>query len=571
MLKKAVYILIISLSLLSCVSPSFPVNQTNFNLEEATIDQIHAAIKSNKLTCKQLVGMYIDRIKLYNLSTRDSAPLNAFTELNRSVFEQAEKLDESYAKSKKLSGPLHCIPLVIKDNIDSYDTTTASGSYSLHGNQPINDAFLVKQLRDAGAIIIGKTNMDEFAWGISSISSRSGRTGNSYDHSQNPGGSSGGTGVAVSANFALAGIGTDNSGSIRIPAAFNGLVGLRPSTGLISQSGLFPMGKLDGVAGPMARNVKDLAIILDIITKKDASDPKTLNVPSRNFSYTDYLNEAGLQRKRIGILTKVNNINTFADMHPDILNTMKNSWQKMETIGATIIPDINIVNFNSDLKYNQAGEIEDINEYLSSFPSTRKDFAEICKSDKTRNFGSAKECFSFMNKIPKRNSQEYRNTIKKFDKNKKLVEAVMTENKLDALFIPIAITGSATYDPNMINTWRAPISSNAGLPSIAFNIGYDKNNLPIGIELVAKQFDEANLFAMAYAYEQHFPSRIKPKLSSANKALLNLTLAEINNLITLLGRDTYENVLKKGKSSDLTAEIFNQLTKEKITKYLNEK
>ena len=246
--------------------------QMQFNLEEATIDSIHTAIKNHQITCTQLITAYLNRIKKYNLSVDKAAPINAFTEINPSVLNEAQYIDDTYAKTKKLVGPLHCIPVLLKDNIDSFDTTSTSGSFALLGNQPTKDAFLVSRLRKAGAIILGKGGMDEFASGMIGISSRSGRIGNAYDSTKNPGGSSGGPAAGVSANFAVIGIGTDNSGSVKIPAAFNGLVGLRPSTGLISQQGIFPMGTLDAAAGPLTRTTKDLAIVLDVIAQPDRAD-----------------------------------------------------------------------------------------------------------------------------------------------------------------------------------------------------------------------------------------------------------------------------------------------------------
>lgn len=279
-------------------------------LESATIKSIHNAIQHHQITCFNLVNTYIDRIKKYNLSAKTLAPINAWSEINPSAIVQAQQLDAAFKNSGQLSGSLHCIPIILKDNIDSFDTTTTSGSYALLGSQPIRDAFLVGKLRNAGAIILGKGGMDEFAWGMIGISSRSGRIGNAFNPNKNPGGSSGGPAAAVSASFALLGIGTDNSGSIRIPAAFHGLVGLRPSTGLISQQGIFPMGNLDGTAGPIARTTEELTILLDIIAKPDPQDPKTFDIP-RVKTYKEFLNMNGLINKRIGIVHNVNGINTF--------------------------------------------------------------------------------------------------------------------------------------------------------------------------------------------------------------------------------------------------------------------
>lgn len=534
------------------------------DLESATIASIHHAIHTHQMTCHDLISTYMERIKKYNLSVKNRAPINAWSELNPSALTQAHQLDTTFQKTNKLSGSLHCIPIILKDNIDSFDTTTTSGSYALLGSQPVRDAFLVKQLRDAGAIILGKGGMDEFAWGVYGISSRSGRIGNAYNPEKNPGGSSGGPAAAISASFALLGIGTDNSGSVRIPAAFHGLVGLRPSAGLISQQGIFPMGNLDGTAGPMARSTKDIAVILDAIAKADPHDPKTLNIP-REPTYTAFLNEDGLMNKRIGIVRHVNNINTFDNMPAHIEKTIRNATKDMEKMGATVI-EVNLPLFDNDRQNNQAGEIQEVNEYLASFPSTRKSFRDICESNRTRNFGSISDCLDFIKHMPAKNSKSYQKAQALFDKNRRYVHRVMEKKHLDALLVPITTQGAATYDAMTINTWRAPVSSNSGLPSITINVGYTaKNTMPIGVELVGKQFHEGRLIEIAYAYERHKPNKMHPIMPEENRDLLPLSIPQLNNILTTLGKNAYQDVLIHTNVSsdvvaDLTPERFRQIT-----------
>ena len=305
----------------------------DIHLPSTTIQSIHENIKSNSITCRHLIEAYLARIKKYNLSSKQVAPINAFTELNPSMLSQADELDRLFKKTGELVGSLHCVPIVIKDNIDSVDMTTTSGSYALLGTQPNKNAFIVEKLIRAGAIIIAKGGMDEFAWGLYGISSRSGRIGNVYDTNKNPGGSSGGSAAAVSASFALLSVGTDNSGSVRIPAAFHGLVGLRPSKGGISQRGICPMGNLDGTAGPIAKNVQELAIMLDVIAKIDIQDPKT-HKQLRPKTYKSYLNKNGLNSKRIGIVRKVGTYDLYKAMPKEVQrqiqntipNTFQNAW-----------------------------------------------------------------------------------------------------------------------------------------------------------------------------------------------------------------------------------------------------
>lgn len=569
-MKYLVFLFVLSTLFISRISFAQQPTAYQPDLESVTITSIHNAIQNHQFTCLNLVNTYIDRIKKYNLSVKDHAPINALSELNPSVLAQAHQLDISFEKTGRISGPLHCIPIILKDNIDSFDTTTTSGSYALLGSQPVHDAFLVRKLRSAGAIILGKGAMDEFAWGMFGISSRSGRIGNAYDSSKNPGGSSGGSAAAVSASFALLGIGTDNSGSVRIPAAFHGLVGLRPSTGLISQQGIFPMGNLDGTAGPIARTTKELAILLDIIAKPNPEDPKTLNIP-RVKTYTEFLKINGLTNKRIGIVHHVNGINTFDKMPPHIEKIIQNAIKDMQKMGATVI-DANLPLFNNDRENNQAGEVQDVNEYLASFPSTRNNFRDICESNRTRNFGTIEDCLHFIKSMASKSSKSYQQAQAIFDKNKIYVQKVMEKNNLDALLIPITTQGTATYDGMTVNTWRAPVSSNSGLPSININVGYSADtHMPIGVELVGKQFHEGTLIEIAYAYETHAPEKINPTMPEENSALLNLSVPELNNLFNLLGKNAYEKVLIHHKDSsdivsELTPERFRKITVDTIEK-----
>jgi amidase len=405
------------------------------------------------------------------------------------------------------------------------------------------------------------------------ISSRSGRVGNAYNPSKNPGGSSGGSAAAVSASFALLGIGTDNSGSVLIPAAFHGLIGLRPSTGLISQQGIFPMGNLDGTAGPIARTTKELAILLDVITKPDSHDPKTLDIP-RVKTYTEFLNRNGLTNKRIGIVHNVHGIKTFDKMPPHIVKIIQNATKEMQEMGATVI-DVDLPLFNNDRKNNQAGEIEDVNEYLASFPSTRKNFRDICESNRTRNFGTIKDCLHFIKNMAGKGSKAYQQVQAIFAKNRIYVHEVMKKNHLDVLLLPISTHGTATYDGMTVNTWRAPVSSNSGLPSININIGYSADtHMPIGVELVGKQFAEGTLIEIAYAYEMHAPEKIIPTMPEENGALFNLSVPELNNLFTLLGKNAYAEVLIHAKKSstlarELTPDRFRKITIDTIEQFKN--
>lgn len=524
-----------------------------FTLEEATIPSIHASFKQHQLTCRQLVNAYLERIKKYNISVETQAPINAFTEINSSVLADAQRIDDDYMQSGKLKGPLHCIPIILKDNIDSYDTTTTAGSYSLLGNQPIKDAVLVSRLRNAGAIILGKGGMDEFAWGMFGLSSRSGRIGNVYNTSKNPGGSSGGSAAAVSANFAAVGIGTDNSGSVRIPAVYNGLVGLRPTAGLISQQGIFPMGNIDGTAGPLARTTTDLAILMDVL------------VAPQDKRYVSYLKQDGLSGKRIGIVRLAGKVKPFRNLSADVKKLIDQAVTTMQKKGVTFI-DITLTDFNNNRQDNQSGEIEDINDYLGAFPATRKNFKDICESDRTRNFGDVKSCLKFMKEVPSKTSRQYKNALAAINKNKKYVIKTMQENKLDALLLPLSTQAGGSYDGAAVNVWQAAISSNAGLPAIDFIVGYNDENMPVGIDLIGSDFSEGRLIEIAFAYESATHLRRAPAMPEPDLKLMSLSIPQYNNLISVIGKSTYDQVLK---NADNKSDLADLLTPDKFRGIVN--
>ena len=244
---------------------------------------------------------------------------------------------------------------------------------------------------------------------------------------ENPGGSSAGPAAAVSANFAMIGIGTDNSGSVRMPAVFNGIYGLRPSTGLISQTGIFPRGNLDGVAGPLARNVKDLAIALSVIAAKpDLQDVKTIHVP-RTQSYTKFLNPNYIKGKRIGVIQSVATVKPFLSDSKKTQKIFQQALDQFKRLGAILV-NVSLPKFDTNRANNMAGEIQDINQYLSSFPSTSKNFADICESGRTQTFAGIKGCLKHIKDTAKKNSQVYHAVLRMFLKNRKYVEAIMRKN-----------------------------------------------------------------------------------------------------------------------------------------------
>ena len=256
----------------TCAAPlGAQVPASAFDPTERSIADLQTALSTGVVTSRQLVEAYFARIEAYD---RSGPELRAFISVNPGALDTADALDRE-RQDGRVRGPLHGIPVAIKDNFDTADMPTTGSSIALATHQPARDAFQVEKLRAAGAIVIGKTNLHELAAGILTVSSLGGYTRNPYDPSRNPGGSSGGTGAAVAASFAAAGLGSDTCGSIRIPAAFNNLVGLKPTMGLSSRAGVIPLSLSQDVAGPLARSVDDLAIMLDATVGPDARDPAT--------------------------------------------------------------------------------------------------------------------------------------------------------------------------------------------------------------------------------------------------------------------------------------------------------
>ena len=530
------------------------MDKTIFSIKESTIKSTHAALKSRELDCVGLIQRYLFRIKKYNFSLKNGAPVNAFVALNPNALKQANKLDSYFNQSNELIGPLHCIPVVVKDNIDTVDTPSTSGSLALLGSQPISNAFLVNKIRAAGGIVIGKAAMDEFASGGQGISGRSGRIGNVYDPNQNPGGSSGGSAVAVSANFAILGIGTDNSGSVRVPAAFNGVYAIRPSTGLISNTGIFPRGKLDGVAGVMARSIPDLAIALAVIANKaDSEDLMTKDV-LRLDSYANELQNVTLKGKRIGIVLSVAGYKIFDVNDTSAMVMFSQVKTRLENSGAALV-EIKLPLFDTDRSNNMAGEVQDVDQYLGSFASTRKNYRDICLSERTRL--SVQDCLGHIESIAPKYSPSYYRALGIFDKNRTYVEGLMRKDRIDALLMPLSSWRAPSYysDVLLTATTFSPVASNAGLPAIALVGGWTSASpaMPVGFELIGYKYGEGDLIGLAHAYASQLPDRPLPNLKAADDSLpfVKMCLQGINYFITQAGWRGFKQFLSDSKEKNI--------------------
>ncbi len=303
-----------------------------FHLQEATIAGIHDAFGAGQLTCAQLTRLYLDRIEAYNLR---GPALRAIIAVNPKSLETAAEMDRQYRANPSGAGSLHCIPIILKDNFNTFDMPTTGGNAGMRNSVPPADAFTVARMRKAGALILAKANLSEFARGGMSLSSLGGQALNPYDLTRTPGGSSGGTGAALAANFAALGTGSDTGQSIRSPASANSLVGIRPTRGLVSRSGVIPNSQTQDEVGPIARTVTDAALLLDVMAGYDAGDPITAfgdgRIPK---SYTHLLSKDALKGARIGVMT---NLFGKAERHREVNKVMDGVIAKMESRGATFV------------------------------------------------------------------------------------------------------------------------------------------------------------------------------------------------------------------------------------------
>ncbi len=499
--------------------------------------------------CESKVGSKIKKILSLNLDVSYGPPLNSFIYINPQALEEARKLDEVASHGQK--GDLHCWVVVVKDNIDTYDMPTTAGTLAMLGSQPNSDALLVANLRASGAVIIGKSSMDELSNGVFGVSSRHGRTGNAYDTHQSSGGSSAGSAVSVAAGFADLGIGTDNSGSIRIPAIFNGLVGLRPTKGLLSEKGLFPRGHIDGVPGPIAVDAQSIAIAMD-------------SMIGNSKKFRNALALDALKDKRIGIVHSVGRYDVFKKTSHEFDRAFENLKNQIQSLDASLIQDISFPKFDSERSNNTAGDMELINTYFESFISTRQSFRDLCQSNRV-GFWTVDQCLESLNKTPKLGSKEYKQILSRISQNQKYVHEIMESQKLDALLLPVSTIGYSAPGFEHFNGFQASLASNAALPGIGFVIGYTDKGLPIGVELIGKSGSDTELVSYVHSLEPKLPPYRKPPIVEPKDDKRIFTIQQMNSLITELGSKSL-SVMRKN-DSELGADVFEHMTKEHLIEF----
>lgn len=491
---------------------------TGFALDEITIDELQQKMKSGVYTAVSLTRMYLKRMEEID---KKGPRINAVIETNPDALTIAESLDNE-RKAGRLRGPLHGIPVLIKDNINTGDEMmTTAGSLALAGNIATNDAFIVKRLQEAGAVLIGKTNLSEWAnfrssRSTSAWSSRGRQTRCPYILDRNPSGSSAGSGAAVAANLCTIAIGTETDGSIVSPSSVNGIVGIKPTVGLWSRSGIIPISATQDTAGPMARTVRDAAILLGALTGIDSEDIATYESKGKSYEdYTQFLDKDGLNGKRIGIEK------THLQGNERIVALLQQAIQVMTKMGATIVE----VDLMKSLKGIGKAEFQvllyefkdGLNRYLASANSKMKSLEDVIAFNK-QNESAAMPFFKQETLIASQGkgdlkSKEYIDALSKTLSSRKIITDIIVQNNLDALS---GVTNGLACCIDLINgdydtgfSLSKPAAI-AGFPHITVPMGFVQE-LPIGISFFGTAYSEPKLLSIAYAYEQATKNRRTPK------------------------------------------------------------
>jgi Asp-tRNA(Asn)/Glu-tRNA(Gln) amidotransferase A subunit family amidase len=491
---------------IGAAGPRLPAQTTAarpaLDVTEASITDLQDAMASGRATAVQLVDAYLARIAAYD---QRGPAINAMIRLNPNARADARRLDEE-RRQGRVRGPLHGIPIILKDNFDTFDMPTSGGSLALANHQPKADAYIVGRLREAGAIIVGKSNMHELAAGITTISSLGGQTRNPYDPRRCPGGSSGGTGAAIAASFAAVGWGSDTCGSIRIPSAFGSLAGLRPTQGLVSRTGVMPLSHTQDVPGPLARTVRDLAIALDATVGADSADAATHVLSGRAIPrFADSLRADALRGARIGILTSY-----FTDADGEILDTVRAAIRAMKAAGADTVR-VEIAGFDSLLAGTSVINYEhkyDMIDYLARTPGEPvKSIADILATGLESAALEAR--FKLADSVGTRDSEAYRRALARQAVVRERVTAIMDSLRLDALIYPTMRRKPVFVGDPQLGTTCA-LSAQTGLPALSIPAGFTSDGLPVGIELLGRAFGDVRLVSLGYAFEQLGPRRRAP-------------------------------------------------------------
>jgi amidase len=507
------------LCLLSLALPASNYAQTtnsSFNVVGTTIVETQKAIREGRTTCRAVVESYLARIRAYDQTPIDGLRLNAIVLVNPDALAEADACDRSFAATHTLP-PLGGIAVLIKDNYDTQGLQTTGGSLAMRGFVPASDATMVARLRAAGAILLAKTNMAEWAFSpYLTASSIAGITRNPYDLTRVPAGSSGGTAAGVAASLGECGLGTDTGNSIRGPSSHNDLVGIRPTIGLTSRSGIIPLFAHNDVGGPMARSVADAAAVLSVVAGADPADPVTqLDVDRPQLDYTRFLNRHGLRGARIGVFRQY-----FSDAKtdPEVKAVTEQALHALQREGAVLVDPFSIPGYEEMEKKLDCGDFEaDLNAYLARHPNAPyHDLASIVQSglylpyieDEIRGAVAPPKADDRRTPCP----DVYHDPPKVAFRNALL--AAMTKDHLDAIVYP-----TWSNAPRKVGDMTSPAGDNSqvlspqtGFPAITVPMGFTNGGLPAGLTFLGPAFSESMLIGYAYDFEQTTGQRKDPPL-----------------------------------------------------------
>jgi amidase len=497
----------------------------SFALEEVTIDGLQQKMQKGELTSRSITEMYLSRIESID---KNGVALNSVIELNPDAIAIAEAMDNE-RKAGKVRGPMHGIPVLIKDNIDTGDKMmTTAGALALEGNRAKKDAFIISQLRNSGAVLIGKTNLSEWAnfradRSSSGWSSRGGQTKNPYILERNPCGSSSGSGAAVAANLCAVAIGTETNGSIACPSPINGIVGIKPTVGLLSRSGIIPISQTQDTAGPMARTVRDAAILLGALTGTDDDDPVTQESKGKSHSdYTTFLDPNGLKGKRIGVEK------SMLKKHEGVDKLLQEALESMRSLGATIV-EVELIKkldgvYPSEFTVLQYEFKDGVNRYLANANAPVKSLTQVIEFNRSNEAMAMpffkQDILESSDAKPGLDNKEYKDALQKIlTVTRGALDSTIKDHQLNAICGP---TTGPSWCTDLINgdffTGYAVYSSAAiaGYPHISVPMGL-VFDLPVGISFLGQPYQEPELLSICYAYEQASRKRGVPKFLASSR------------------------------------------------------
>ena len=477
----------------------------SFDPFDKSVRDLQRAMTAGHVSSAQLVRFYLDRIVAYD---QMGPSVNAVLYVNPNAAAEAQALDVERAR-RGPRGPLHGIPVLLKDNFDTKDMPTTGGALALSGLVPKEDAFQVRRLRDAGAVMLGKVNLHELALGLTTVSSLGGQTLDPYDLTRAPGGSSGGSAVAAVANFAAFTLGTDTSGSIRIPSSHNNVVGLRPSLGLSSRAGIIPFGHTQDTGGPIARTVADIAIILDATVGFDPADPVTATSKGKiPRTYTASLKRKGLDGARVGMLTEFFG---SAPEDQEVGAVVRRAIDEMQAHGATAV-DVAVPDLAAQLTASNL-LTQELKFYLGAYLRTSS--ASVASVEELLASGlhlrQLQGILDIANAVPDDylSGDEYKRRLAARVALGQAVTTMMDEHRLAAVVYPTTRRVAPVVGGNQIGS-NAALAAQTGFPAITVPAGFTPGGFPVGIELLGRPFGEPTLIALAYSFEQSTHHRRPP-------------------------------------------------------------